>query len=57
MNANAVEVLRELVTAVKGIRKETVGGVLPEVSREVSEDARMRLEEAIQDATDFLRVK
>lgn len=57
MKAKAAEVLRELVTAVKGIRHETVGGVLPEVAREVSEDARMRLEEAIRDASEFLREK
>jgi len=53
----AEDVLLELLTAVKAIRHETVGGVLPEVSREVSEDARRRLEDAIQDATEFLRTK
>lgn len=53
----ALDVLKELVIATKALRHETVGGVLPEVSREVTDDTRARFEEALQDASEFIRAK
>ncbi len=54
---DALDILRELVTATKALRHETVGGVLPEVSRKVTDDTRTRFEDALQDASDFLLTK
>lgn len=51
---DALDVLRELVVATKALRHETVGGVFPEVSRQVKDDTRIRFEEALEDASEFL---
>ncbi len=54
---DALDILRELVIATKALRHETIGGVLPEVSRVVKHDTRIRFEEALQDASEFLHAK
>lgn len=49
---DSTEVLRELVMAIRGMKKETIGGILPEVR--VTCDTKIRLDEALEDAELFL---
>lgn len=51
------DVLQELVSAIGAIRKETIGGILPECHKAVSDDGRARFQEALQDAAEFLHAQ